>query len=78
MVKSTLMAALLCCAINVSAQDVPSDRNRTYRITLNNIQYTHHNEKMSAGEAVGKVQNGGKDIKAALDAGEQLLVISID
>ena len=58
MVKSTLMAALLCCAISVSAQDVPSDRNRTYRITLNNIQYTHHNEKMSAGEAVGKVLTG--------------------
>ena len=25
-----------------------------------------------------KVQSGGKDIKAAIDAGEQLLVISID
>jgi hypothetical protein len=34
------------------------DRNRTYRITLGNVQYAHHNEKMSAGDAVGKVLSG--------------------
>lgn len=46
------LAAVLCCAIAVSAQDTQTDRNKTYRITLGNVQYTHHNEKMSAGDAV--------------------------
>ena len=35
------LAAVLCCAMTVSAQ---TDRNRTYRITLNNVQYAHHDE----------------------------------
>lgn len=76
------LAAVLCCAMTVFAQE---GRNQTYRITLNKVQYAHHNEKMSAGDAVEgvdisrcKVQSGGKDIKAALDAGQQLQVISID
>ena len=79
------LAAVLCCAMTVSAQGSLEGRNRTYRITLNKVQYAHHNEKMSAGDAVEgvdisrcKVQSGGKDIKAALDAGQQLQVISID
>ncbi len=42
------LAAVLCCSMTVFAQ---TDRNRTYRITLNNVQYAHHNEKMSAGDA---------------------------
>ena len=53
-----LMAAIVCCAITASAQDAQEDRNRTYRITLGNVQYAHHDEKMSAGEAVGKVLSG--------------------
>ena len=52
------MAAIVCCAITASAQDAQEDRNRTYRITLGNVQYAHHDEKMSAGEAVGKVLSG--------------------
>ena len=53
------MAALLCCTIiTTSAQDVDPDRNRTYNIVLNNVQYTHRDEKMSAGEAVGAVLSG--------------------
>ena len=53
------LAALLCCTIiTTSAQDVDPDRNRTYNIVLNNIQYAHHNEKMSAGDAVGAVLTG--------------------
>ena len=51
----TTLAAILCCAITISAQDAQTNRNRTYRITLGNVQYAHHNEKMSAGDAVGKV-----------------------
>jgi hypothetical protein len=54
----TTLAAILCCAITISAQDVQTNRNRTYRITLGNVQYAHHNEKMSAGDAVGKVLSG--------------------
>ena len=53
------LAALLCCTIiTTSAQDVDPDRNRTYNIVLNNVQYTHRDEKMSAGEAVGAVLTG--------------------
>ena len=54
----TTLAAILCCAITISAQDVQTNRNRTYRITLGNVQSAHHNEKMSAGDAVGKVLSG--------------------
>ena len=54
----TTLAAILCCAITISAQDVQTNRNRTYRITLGNVQYAHHNDKMSAGEAVSKVLSG--------------------
>lgn len=49
------LAAVLCCAMTVSAQGSQEGRNRTYRITLNDVQYAHHDEKMSAGEAVGKI-----------------------
>lgn len=52
------LAALLCCITIASAQDVQSGRNRTCNITLGNVQYAHHNEKISAGEAVGKVLTG--------------------
>ena len=54
----TTLAAVLCSAITISAQNVQTDRNRKYRITLGNVQYAHHDEKMSAGEAVGKVLSG--------------------
>ena len=68
--KKTLMtlAAVFCCAIAVSAQDTQTDRNKTYRITLGNVQYTHHNEKMSAGDAVGKVLAGVLTGKTSVQA----------
>ena len=53
-----LMVAVICCAITASAQDAQEGRNHVYSITLGNVQYAHHNEKMSAGEAVGKVLTG--------------------
>ena len=108
------VAAMMCLAtLGANAQD-PQDsqeaRNQTYSVTLGDVQYAHHNEKMSAGEAVGKVltgvlagheaktqigklkieavegedislckvQNGGKDIKTAIEAGAQLRVMTID
>lgn len=49
------LAALLCCAMSTSAQEA---RNQIYSITLGDVQYAHHDEKMSAGEAVGKVLTG--------------------
>ena len=53
------LTALLCCSIiTTSAQEVAPDRNRTYNIVLNNVQYMHHNDKMSAGDAVGAVLTG--------------------
>lgn len=54
----TTLAALLCCIASVLAQDAQQGRNRAYTITLNDVQYAHHGEKMSAGEAVGKVITG--------------------
>ena len=57
--KKNLLAAFLCCTIiTTSAQAVAPDRKRTYNIVLNNVQYTHRDEKMSAGEAVGAVLSG--------------------
>ena len=53
-----LMAAVLCCAISASAQDAQDGKNRTYRITLGNVQYAHHDEKLSTGETIGKVLSG--------------------
>jgi hypothetical protein len=49
------LAAVLCCTLAVWAQ---GDRNRTYRITLDDVKYAHHDEKVSAGEAVGKILTG--------------------
>lgn len=51
-------AAVLCCVLAVSAQDEQEGRNRTYNITLDKVQYAHSGEKLSAGEAVGKVLTG--------------------
>jgi hypothetical protein len=57
--KKNFLAAFLCCTIiTTSAQEVAPDRNRTYNIVLNNVQYTHHNDKMSAGDAIGAVLTG--------------------
>ena len=50
--------ALLYCTLTMMAQDSQPDRNRTYCITLGNVQYAHHNEKMSTGDAIGKVLTG--------------------
>jgi hypothetical protein len=60
MMKKMMMtlAAVLCCSMTVSAQDVQEIRNQTYNITLDKIQYAHHGEKLSAGEAVGAVLSG--------------------
>lgn len=49
------LAAVLCCAMAVWAQ---GDRNRTFRITLDDVKYAHHDEKMTAGDAVGKILTG--------------------
>ena len=61
------LAAVLCCTLTVSAQ---TDRNRTYRITLNNVQYAHHDEKMSAGDAVGKILAGALTGQTSVQATE--------
>lgn len=49
------LAAIFCCITAASAQE---GRNQAYGITLGVVQYTHHDEKMSAGEAVGKILTG--------------------
>lgn len=49
------LVAVLCCVMTVSAQ---KSRNQMYNITLGNVEYAHHNEKLSAGQAVGKVLTG--------------------
>ena len=62
------LAAVVCCTIFVLAQDTQKDRNRTYNITLGNVQYAHHDEKMSAGEAVGKILTGALTGKVSVEA----------
>ena len=64
------LAAVLCCTISIFGQDEPTDRNRTYRITLNNVQYAHHDEKMSAGDAVGKILSGALTGQTSVQATE--------
>lgn len=49
------LTAVLCCVMPISAQE---GRNQAYRITLGNVQYAHHDEKLSAGDAVGKILTG--------------------
>ena len=56
MQKIITIVALICAiAFQVNAQE---NRNQTYNITLGNVQYAHHDEKMSTGEAVGKILTG--------------------
>ena len=64
------LAAVLCCWVSVFGQDVPTDRNKTYRITLGNVQYAHHDEKMSAGDAVGKILSGALTGQTSVQATE--------
>ena len=52
------LAAVLCCEFFAIAQDAQTDRNKSYNITLGNVQYAHHGEKLSAGDAIGKVLTG--------------------
>ncbi len=52
------LAAALCCSLTVSAQDTQTNRNQVYNIMLNNVEYTHRDEKLSAGEAVGQILSG--------------------
>jgi len=66
--KLWMSAIILCSVTTVYAQEAQKDRNRTYRITLGNIQYAHHNEKMSAGEAVGQVLSGALTGKTSIEA----------
>lgn len=42
----------------VWAQEAQADRNHKYNITLGKVEYTHHGEKLSAGETVGKIVSG--------------------
>ena len=63
-----MLAAVLCCAMTVSAQDAQEGRNRTHRITLGDVHYSHHNEEMSAGEAVGKIITGALTGKTSVQA----------
>ena len=64
------LAAVLCCTVYAFGQNGQEDRNRTYRITLNNVQYAHHDEKMSAGDAVGKILAGALTGQTSVQATE--------
>lgn len=70
MKKILLAAAALCCAVYAFGQNGQEGRNRTYRITLNNVQYAHHNEQMSAGDAVGKILTGALTGQTSVQATE--------
>ena len=63
------LAAIVCCAFSALAQDAQQEaRNRTYNITLGNVQYAHHDEKMSADEAVSKIITGALTGKVSIEA----------
>jgi len=49
---------MLFITTTIWAQEVQTDRNQKYYITLGKVDYPHHGEKMSAGEAVGKIVTG--------------------
>lgn len=53
-----MLAAVFCCVVSMWAQQPQENRNQRYNITLGTVQYVHHNEKMSTGDAVGKVLTG--------------------
>lgn len=50
------------------AQEVQTNRNQKYYITLGKVDYPHHGEKMSAGEAVGKIVTGVLTGQASVQA----------
>ena len=62
------LAAVLCCTLTVSAQDVQADRNKQYNIVLNSSQYTHRDDKMSKGDAVSKIITGVLTGKTSVQA----------
>jgi hypothetical protein len=49
---------LFCCITIALAQSAQEGRNRRFSITLGNVQYAHHDEKLSTSEVVGKVISG--------------------
>ena len=64
------LAVVLCCTNTLSAQDAQANRNQVFQIMLNNVEYTHRNEKLSAGEAVGKILSGVVTGQTSVQASE--------
>ena len=62
------LAAVLCCTISVLAQDTQEARNKIFNITLGEIQYAHHNDELSAGDAIGKILTGAVTGKTSVEA----------
>ncbi|MBO4592704.1 MAG: hypothetical protein J5678_00720 [Bacteroidaceae bacterium] len=58
-------AALVCCTAIMNAQQ---SRNQVYNIVLGNVQYAHHNEKVSTGDAVGQIITGVLTGKTSVQA----------
>ena len=68
-----MLAAILTC-LTVSAQD--NGLNPVYKVELGDI--TYQKGEASKKVTVGKVQKGGKEIKAAFDRGDTIVAISTD
>lgn len=62
------LAAVLCCTLTAWAQDAQVERNKKYNIVLSSSQYTHRDEKMSTGDAVGKILTGVLTGKTSIQA----------
>ena len=62
------LVAVLCCTICVSAQETQEARNKTFNITLGDIEYAHHNDELSAGDAIGKILTGAVTGKTSVEA----------
>lgn len=65
LMKMMLMVVFLCCAISASAQE---ERNRVYHIILGEMRYTHHDDMVSPGDAVGHVFSGVLTGKTSVQA----------
>ncbi len=60
-----LFVAALLGATTIMAQ---ADRNCSYPITLGNVQYAHHGERLTRGQAMGKALAGALTGKVTIEA----------
>ena len=66
--RMMMLAVLLCCVLSLTAQEDQWERNRVYNIMLGTIRYTHHDERMTPGNAAGQIFKGVMTGKTTVQA----------